>query len=267
MDKQTSPDDQTPVRYDSAGSGPTLVLIHAFPLDRTMWRPQLAALADGYRVIAPDVFGFGESGLPAGGWTVDSMAAAVRKVLDGLEITAPIVLGGLSMGGYVAMAFARRYPERLRGLILADTRAEPDSDEAKANRDRQIALAREKGSAAVFEQMLPKMLTDRTRAERPALVAKAKRIAADQSAEAVAAALAALRDRPDATAGLRSVTVPTLVLVGEEDAITTPEAARTIAGLVPGSRLETIPSAAHLSNMESPDEFTRLVRAFLDSLP
>src|SRR5215471_21046670 len=134
--------------------------MHAFPLDRSMWRPQLAALADAYRVIAPDVFGFGESGLPAGGWTVDSMAAAVGKLLDKLGISTPVVLGGLSMGGYITMAFARRFPDRLRGLILADTRAESDSAEGKANRDKTIALAREKGSAAVFEQMLPKMLTE-----------------------------------------------------------------------------------------------------------
>jgi pimeloyl-ACP methyl ester carboxylesterase len=267
MDHPTTPDDRTPIRYDAAGSGPVLLLVHAFPLDRTMWRPQVAAMSDRYRVIAPDVFGFGESGLPAGGWSMDSMAAGVAKVLDGLGISAPVVLGGLSMGGYVAMAFARRYPGRLRGLILADTRAEPDSPEGKANRDKTIALAREQGPAAVFEQMLPKMLTERTRTERPALVAKAKQIAASQSADSVTAALAALRDRPDATSGLRSVRVPTLVLVGEEDAVTPPEAARTIAGLAPGARLETIPSAAHLSNMEAPDEFTRHVRSFLDSLP
>lgn len=267
MDERTTPDDRTPIRYDSAGTGPPVVLVHAFPLDRSMWRPQLAALADRFRVIAPDVFGFGESGLPEGGWTVDSMAAAVAKLLDGLGISGPVVLGGLSMGGYVAMAFARRFSDRLRGLILADTRAEPDTPEGKANRDKMIAVARERGAAAVFEQMLPKMLTDRTRSERPALVAKAKRIAAAQSADAVAVALAAMRDRPDAAAGLKAVRVPTLVLVGEDDAITTPEAARTIADLIPGSRLEVIPSAAHLSNMEAPDEFTRLTRTFLESLP
>lgn len=267
MAEKLHADDRTPIRYDAAGAGPVLVLVHAFPLDRSMWRQQVAALADRYRVIAPDVFGFGESGLPAGGWTVDSMADALAKALDGIGITEPVAIGGLSMGGYVAMAFARRRPDRLRGLILADTRAEADTSEGKANRDKMIALTREKGPAAVFEQMLPKMLTDRTRAERPALVAKAQRIAAAQSPDGVAAALAAMRDRPDAADGLSAVRVPTLVLVGDEDAITPPEAARTIAGLVPGARLETIPSAAHLSNMEAPDEFTRLTRSFLDSIP
>lgn len=256
-----------PIRYDAAGSGQPVVLVHAFPLDRSMWRPQVAALADRYRVIAPDVFGFGESGLPAGGWTVDSMAAAVVKLLDNLGVSGPVVLGGLSMGGYVAMAFARRFPDRLRGLILANTRAEADSAEGKASREKAIALARERGTAAVFEQMLPKMLSERSRTERRALVEKVERTAAAQSVDAVAAALAAMRDRPDATAGLGTVTVPTLVIAGELDTITTPDASRTIAGLVPGARMETIPSAAHLSNMEAPDEFTRHVRVFLDSLP
>lgn len=255
------------IGYDTAEAGPVLVLIHAFPLSRAMWAPQFAGLADHALVIAPDVFGFGESSLPAGAWTVDSMADSLAAFLPGIGADEPVVLGGLSMGGYVALAFARRHPERLRGLILADTRAEPDTAEGKVNREKTIAQARENGPVAVFETMMPKMLTERSRVERPELVAEVRRITAGQSTAGVAAALAALRDRPDATPGLATVRVPTLVLVGAEDAITPPDAARTMAAAIPGARLEVLPSAAHLSNMEAPNEFNRLVRSFLDSLP
>ena len=263
MSYWAAPDDRIPIGYDSAGSGPPLVLVHAFPLDRAMWRPQVAALADRYRVVVPDVFGFGESGLPPGGWTMDSMADALAQFLVGIGIPGPVVLGGLSMGGYIAMAFARRHADRLRGLVLADTRAEPDTAEAKTNRDKTIVLAREQGPAAVFEQLLPKMLTDRTRTD---LVAEVRRIAAAQSSDGVAAALAALRDRPDAAPGLRAVRMPMLVVVGSDDPVTPPDAARAMAAAVPGAKLGLIPGAAHLSNMEVPEVFTRLLKSFVDSL-
>src|SRR5262249_15061174 len=131
----------TTLSYDDTGRGTPVVLLHGFPLSRAMWRPQVEALKDAYRVIAPDLPGFGGSAVLDGPSSVEAMADTVAYLLDHLQIREPVVLGGLSMGGYVALAFARRHPDRLRGLILADTRAEPDDAEGKANRDRMIALA------------------------------------------------------------------------------------------------------------------------------
>ena len=165
------------------------------------------------------------------------------------------------MGGYVALAFARRHPQRLRALILADTRAEPDS--AEAGRAKTAELAKAGGAAAVFEDAAAKQLSEYTRSHRPEVVAEARRIAARQSADGVVAALAALRDRPDARPGLGAIRVPTLVLVGSDDAITPPAAARVLADGIPGATLVSLPTAGHLSNLETPDAFTAAVRTYL----
>ena len=247
------------------GDGPPVVLLHAFPLCREMWAPQ-RTLADRFRVVTPDLFGFGGSPVPAAGWTTDSMADALAALLTGIGITDPVVLGGLSMGGYVALAFARKYPDRLRGLVLADTKAEADNAWAKAGRDKMIAFARESTAAAVAEEMLPKLLGETTRARRPEVVAEVRRIASAQTVDGVAAALAALRDRPDATPALGGIRVPTLVVVGAEDTLTPPDGAKKLADAIPGAKLEVIPTAGHLSNLECPAEFTTAVRMFLASL-
>lgn len=254
---------RSPLAFEAVGTGPPLVLLHAFPYDRAMWRPQCEALSGGHRILAFDLPGLGETPLPAGGWTVDEAADAVVETLDGLGLAEPVTLGGLSMGGYVALAFARRHPQRLRGLILADTRAEPDSPEAKAGRAKTIELVKAEGAAAVFEDAMPKQLSEHTRSQRPDVVAEARRIAGRQSVEGITAALAALRDRPDARPGLAAIGVPTLVLVGADDVVTPPAAAQVLADGIRGATLVTLPTAGHLSNLETPDVFTAAVREFL----
>ncbi len=266
MDIWHTPDNRVNLAYESAGSSrPVVLLLHAFPLCREMWAAQ-RGLADRFRVVTPDLFGFGNSPVPADGWTMDTMADALAGFLPGIGIEEPVVLGGLSMGGYVALAFARKYPDRLRGLVLADTKAEADTAEAKANRDKAIAFARQNTAAAVVEQMLPKLLGEFTRANRPQVVAEVRRIGSAQSVDGVVAALAALRDRPDATPGLAAIRVPTLVVVGAEDVLTPPGGARAMAAAIPNAQLEVIPTAGHLSNLECPAEFTTAVRRFLTSL-
>ncbi|HEX4609655.1 MAG TPA: alpha/beta fold hydrolase [Urbifossiella sp.] len=249
--------------YTDTAAGPTLLLLHAFPLDREMWRPQLAALAGAARVLAVDLPGFGRSPLPAEPWSVDTAADAVAALLDALGLTGRLVVGGLSMGGYVAMAFARRHPDRLAGLILADTRADPDDAAAKENRGKMIATARKDGAAAVVGAMVPKLLSDATRESRPDVADGVRTLGERQTADGVAAGLAALRDRPDAGPGLDALAVPTLVLVGEHDAVTPPTLAAAIAGRVYGSELVTIPGAGHLSNLENPEAFNAAVGRFL----
>lgn len=249
--------------YTDSATGPTLVLLHAFPLDREMWTPQLPALTKQNRVVTVDLPGLGHS--PAGDepFTIDAAADAVAALLPSLGISERIVVGGLSMGGYVAMAFARRHADQLTGLILADTKSEPDDEAAKQNREKLIALAKAKGAAGVIEQMLPKMLSDDTWANRPDVVETVRAIAARQPTVGVVNAIAALRDRPDATPGLDNVVVPTLILVGEHDAITPPLAAVAMGARVWGSEVVTIPGAGHLSNLENPAAFNAAVLEFL----
>jgi pimeloyl-ACP methyl ester carboxylesterase len=249
--------------FDDVGQGLPLVLLHAFPLSRKMWRPQIEALASACRILAPDLPGFGESPLLEGAPGIEAMADAVAAFLDARSVREPVVLGGLSMGGYVALAFARKHPARLLKLILADTRAEPDDDAARANRNKLIEFAGGHPAAAVAEQMLPKLLGPRTLRERPAVVDEVKRIAAAQRPEGLVAALKALRDRPDARPGLAQIRVPALFLVGQDDALTPPELTRSMASQVPGSSVVVIEDAGHLSNLEHPGAFNDAVLAFL----
>lgn len=248
------------IAYDEVGSGTPLLLLHAFPLDRQMWAPQLAALADGTRVVAIDLPGFGES--PAAPFSIEGVADVVAEFLAERGISKAVVCG-LSMGGYVALALARKHADRISGLILADTRAGIDDSTAKANRDRSIALVNEKGSSALFETMSLKVLSDAVRAEKPDLVARLKAIAAKQPPASVVAALAALRDRPDANPGLAAIAVPALVIVGEYDQVTPPLSAANLSAQIRGSNLVHIPGAGHLSNVENPDAFNAAVRSFL----
>jgi pimeloyl-ACP methyl ester carboxylesterase len=253
------------VSFDDVGQGPPVVLLHAFPLAAAMWRPQVAALQDAYRVITPDLPGFGGSAGLGAAPSVEAMADAVARLLDELRLP-PVALGGLSMGGYVALAFARRHTGRLRALILADTRAEPDDEAGKANRDRLIAFAADNPAGAVLEQMLPKMLSAVTLAQRPEVVAEVRAIASAQAPAGIIAALQALRDRPDASPALGAIAVPTLVLVGSDDALTPPSLAEKLVTRIPRARLVTLAGAGHLSNLEQPNAFNTALRQFLQEV-
>jgi pimeloyl-ACP methyl ester carboxylesterase len=261
---QTSADET--ITFGDAGVGVPVVLLHAFPLSSAMWRRQVEALQHAYRVITPDLPGFGGSAALAGPPSVDAMADAVARLLDELLIKVPVVLGGLSMGGYVALAFARRHASRLRALVLADTRAEADSAEARANRDRLIAFAADNPASAVLEQLLPKMLSPSTPRDSPEVVDEVRVLASEQAPAGVVAALQALRDRPDATPGLAAIRVPTLVLVGRDDALTPPEVAEKLAAGIQGARLEVLDGAGHLSNLEQPRRFNAALWTFLEGL-
>jgi 3-oxoadipate enol-lactonase len=254
------------VQYDDAGRGRPLVLLHAFPLSRAMWRPQLGELTQDCRVIAPDLRGFGGTSPFAGPPSLEQMADDVAALLDALGVREPVVLGGLSMGGYVSFAFVRKHAARLRALVLADTRAEADGAEARANRDHLIAFARAHPARDVIEQMLPKLVGETTRTRRPEVVEEVRRIASAQTAEGIIGALEAMRDRPDSTALLPRIAVPTLVLVGSEDALTPPATAQALAGALPGARLATLEWAGHLASLEQPEAFNEAVRSFLQTL-
>lgn len=250
------------------GRGTPLVLVHGFPFAAASWSAELEALAPRMRVVAPSMRGFGASA-PLETTSIDAMADDVAAVLDALGISEPVVLGGLSMGGYVTLAFARKFPSRLRALVLADTRAEPDSEEARANRDKAIAAVEGGDLSGFVERLFDMILSPATRAAQPAVVDRVRTMALAASPASVVAALRALRDRPDARPALAAIAVPTLVVVGEDDALTPPSASRAIAAAMRSELAEVvvIPRAGHLSNLEQPEAFQRAIADFVSSLP
>jgi pimeloyl-ACP methyl ester carboxylesterase len=251
------------MRYEDMGKGLPVVLLHAFPFDRTMWKPQARPLAEaGFRMLAPDLPEFGETTPGSEVFTIERSADVIADFLDEIAVEKAVV-GGVSMGGYIAMAFARRHPLRLSALILADTKAPPDDADAKANRDRLIADVKIGGPTAAADALLPKLFSPGTRDRRPEVIEEARSIILRQRAAAIIAALYALRDRPDAVPMLASVSVPTLVLVGEDDVVTPPAAAEQLARDIPGAEITLIPDAGHLSNLENPQAFNSAVIGFL----
>jgi pimeloyl-ACP methyl ester carboxylesterase len=254
------------VAYDDAGAGMAVVLLHAFPFDHDMWEPQRDALAAaGYRVLTPDFPGFGGTTTGEESFGIDGGADVVADFLEGLGVMKAVV-GGLSMGGYAAMAFARRHPGKLAGLILADTKAAPDDEAARANRDKLIDKVRGEGVAALVDVQMPKLVSEHTRTSNPTVVRRVETIAKRQAPAGVISGLAALRDRPDAAPELGNVKVPTLILVGEYDEVTPPLAAARMGSLIPGSEVKHIPAAGHMSNLENPEAFNAAVVAFLKRL-
>jgi len=251
---------------DDVGTGVPVVLLHAFPLFSAMWSAQRSALAPDYRVLTPDQRGFGSSLLGADAPSLEAVADDVAALLDARGID-QAVIGGLSMGGYVAMALARRHPQRLTALVLADTKGSADAGPAKENRERIARAVLESGDAAILlDEVVPTLLGDTTEAQRPEVVERVRRMVAAAPPAAVAWAQRAMAGRPDSFEALGVVGVPTLVVVGAEDRLSPPEQARQMADAVPGSELVCIPRAGHLSALETPAEFTRALRDFLRRL-
>ena len=255
---------ETQISYDNAGAGQPLVLLHAFPLSHQMWSDQIREFAPDYQVIAPDARGFGETSAFDAEPSLQTVAQDVGALLDKLNVTQPIILCGLSMGGYAALEFARQFPQRLAGLILCDTRADADSDEARKARDEMIEFAQSHSGEEVAEKMLPKLLGQTTRAHNLAVAMRVRELAAPLTGHNAAAMLAALRNRRDSSEFLSEIKVPTLVVGGEEDAICAPEIMTQMAAQIADARHETIREAGHLSNLEAPGSFNAILREWLD---
>jgi 3-oxoadipate enol-lactonase len=248
------------------GDGPAVLFIHGYPFDHTIWTHQIAAL-EGWCRIAPDLRGMGQSDAPDLGYSMETYAADLAELLDLLGAR-DVVLVGLSMGGYVAFEFLRRWRDRVRGLVLMDTRAEADTPEARMSRDTSAATAREQGAGAIAEAMLPKVLGASTLAGRQAVVSRVQGMMAATPVAGMVGALAAMRDRRDSTSMLPELSgLPTLVIVGDEDEVTPPAAASAMAGAIPGANLVVIRSAGHIPPVERPVETTDALLAFLAGLP
>lgn len=252
--------------FEDEGQGQPLLLIHGYPLNRSLWAPQIAGLADGARLIAPDLRGFGESDPLPGPYSMERLADDCCALLDVLGVTQPVVVCGLSMGGYVTLAFYNKYAARVAGLILAATRAEADSPEAKAARSQAAELARREGVGAIVDSMLPKLLSPYAYQDRPELVAQVRHILGSASLEGMVGALLGMRDRPDATPMLASIDRPALILHGADDQIISLQQSQALQAPIPQARLEILPAAGHLLNLEQPGLFNEAVRRFLDTL-
>ncbi len=261
------PADDVELAVDVRGEGLPVLFVHGFPFDRTVWRHQLATLSR-VRRIAPDFRGVGDSGAPSGadGYSLTRYADDLVAVLDAVGVR-QAVLCGLSMGGYVIFELLRRHPERVKALILADTKPEPDSAEAKRGREELTQVAQRDGQDAVIERLLPRLLAAATQATQPEVAGQVREMAHRWSVPGLVGALRTLRDRPDSTDTLRGVRAPTLVLVGSEDQIAPPDTARAMARLIPGAHCHVVPAAGHIAPLEQPLATSRVVADFLRAIP
>ncbi|MCB9169535.1 MAG: alpha/beta fold hydrolase [Flavobacteriales bacterium] len=243
-----------------------LLLLHGFPLDNTLWAPQVEGLSGITDVIAPDLRGFGEDARAVPEvMTMEAYARDVNGLLDDRGIDR-VVLGGLSMGGYVAMAFAEAWPERLAGLLLINTRATADDEAGKRGREDTAQRALGQGMTVIARAMVPTLLSERTRQRDPALATGVEALIARQRTDAVAAASRGMATRPDRHAALASVPVPTLIVTGEHDMLMPLPTSLALQAAVPNADLVVIPGAAHLSNLEEPAAFNAAVGKFLATI-
>ena len=248
--------------FEDQGEGLAVVLIHGYPLQRAIWAPQVEALRPRFRVITPDLRGFGESQVTAGPYTMEMLADDVHALLQARGVRTAVV-GGHSMGGYVALAFARQYPEMLRGLILVNTRPGADSAEGKANRQAAAVKARQQGSQAIADDMLPKLLSPVTLQSQPALVAQVHGWMAATAVEALAHAQLGMAGRRDSQDVLESLFLPVQVITGADDKLIPVSESEAMARTVPGARLAILEDAGHLASLEAPAAFNVALWDFL----
>ena len=253
------------IAYHDQGNGFPIVFLHAFPLSRRMWAPQEAALAQDFRIVTLDLRGHGESDAPLWHYTLEQAADNVRGLLDHLAIPHAVFVG-LSMGGYILFAFYRRYAERVKGLVLADTRAQADTADGKQARFEMAQIAYKQGARAIADIMIPKLLSPATTQTRPELVQQVRTMIEGNEISGIAGDLMAMAARPDSLPLLEQISCPTQIIVGERDLPTPPSDAKLMAERIPDARLTIIPEAAHLTNLEQPALFNETVRSFVSML-
>jgi pimeloyl-ACP methyl ester carboxylesterase len=249
------------IAYREEGHGRPLLLIHAFPLSGAMWERQIAALSGSYRLIVPDLRGFGASPAVPSTTSLDQYADDLARLLDQLGLD-HVAVAGLSMGGYIAFALLRRHRERVDALILADTRPQPDTEDGRRAREENARLVEGQGPRALADQMLPKLLSPNASEQ---LRAEVRRLIEANDRAGIAAALRAMAARPDSTPLLATIAVPTLIVVGAEDGLTPPSDSRAMHTAIAGSQLVELPGAGHLANLEAPEAFSAAVDDLLNT--
>lgn len=250
------------IRYDDTGTGTPVVLVHGHPFDRTMWREQVDRLGTGYRIIAPDLRGYGNSTVVPGVTLLDDFACDIAVLLDGLGVDR-FVLGGLSMGGQIVLEFYRRFPDRVRALVLADTFAKADDEGGRRWRNDMADRLLREGMNAYADEVLPKMISPKTIREQPDVAEHVLRMMRDTAPEGAAAALRGRARRRDYSDLLADIAVPTLLVVGRDDEFTPVGDAEFMHEHISDSRLVVVDGAGHMPNIERPNEFNRAVADFL----
>jgi pimeloyl-ACP methyl ester carboxylesterase len=253
--------------YEERGEGRPLLFIHGYPFNKRLWQPQLDGLQDAARLLAPDLRGHGESQAVSGPYWMDTLAGDLQAFLDAVHATRPTVICGLSMGGYVAMAFYRQYGPHAAGLILAATRAGADSASGREQRDEAAHLAQEEGVPAIVESMLPKLLSPKTYDRSPDLVEYVRQMMLGTSLDGILGDLMGMKERPASWTTLEVIDLPVLILQGADDQIISYDEAQAMHEALANSQLEVIPDAGHLLNLEQPERFNQAVRRFVQSLP
>jgi len=248
------------------GGGLPVVLVHGFPLDHSMWNAQIDALSRRYRVIAPDMRGFGRSGVDQTTVGMERLADDLAALLDALEVRRPVAMAGLSMGGYVAFQFWRKYGSQLAGLILLDTRSVADSAEVAAGRLEMAERVLREGPAPLIDNMTPRLFAKTVLDSRPDIVDTLQHVMLNTDRRAIAAALRGMAERPDVTGMLAKIDCPTLVIVGQEDAISTSDEMHEIARAIPTAEFLEIAGSGHMTTMEKPGEVNAALLEFLDTL-
>src|SRR5271170_2925646 len=249
--------------YEVAGSGPDVVLLHPFPLNHSFWKPLAEQLGTRYRLIMPDLRAHGDSELGEGPATMEKLAADLAALCREERITKGVFVG-VSIGGYTLFEFWRRHREHVAALVLANTRATAETPESRANRLALADKVLREGSAGFIEEMLPNVLSPVTLANRPDIVDAARRMMQKMSPQDIAGVQQGMADRPDSVPTLKTISIPALVIVGEDEATSEAELMRQ---QISGSRLQVVPRSGHYAVLEQPEEFTRLLRSFLDGLP
>ncbi len=250
------------LHYEEWGNGSPLLLLHGFPFSSAIWSEVAGRIQDAARVVAPDLRGHGRSDKPEGPYTMDVLAQDVLALADALGLQ-KFVLGGHSMGGYVAFRVVVRAPDRLEGLVLVGTRAEGDSEEAKARRRAAIERIQREGKSGFLDEFLAGLLSDRARRDRPQIVEQLRTVTHAVPEHVLVRCLEGMRERPDSREVLARVAVPTLVVVGAADRVTPPETARAMAEALPRARLVIVPDVGHLPMLEAPEATAAAVRDFL----
>lgn len=253
------------MHYIDRGRGPVMLFVHGFPLDHSMWHWQIQDFAKDFRVLVPDLRGFGRSDATDGSISMEQFADDLVGLLDSLEIKDPVVFCGLSMGGYVGWQFVRKYRNRVRALVACDTRAIADTAEAAAGRMKTIEQVQAKGAVVVADAMLPKLFGPTSFKIRPEPIESTRQVIENTSVEGIAAALRGMASRPDVTAMLPKIACPTLVICGEEDVISPPEEMRGIADAIRKAQFVLIPEAGHMAPLECPELVNDAIREFLAS--
>ncbi len=253
------------IAYEVLGRGPDVLLLHPFPANRGVWMPAAELLATRYRLILPDLRGHGESGVGDGPATMEKHAADIERVMDHAG-SGKAVFAGESIGGYILFEFWRRMRQRVSALILCNTKAAADNEEARANRLRAADDVEKRGVEPFIESMIPKLLGESTRSARPDLVERARAMMMKMSPAGVAAVQRGMATRPDSAATLGTIDVPTLLITGDEDALTGVAEAQVMRRGIAGSTMNVIARAGHYAVFEKHEEAARMVRQFLDSL-